>query len=92
MTADGTYGFWLEPDAVYEVTVSSQPSGQDCTVANEWGVVSASVNNIDVTCVDTTQQTSLFLFPSDEVVSANLGGRSGADTICQTHNSPPMRV
>jgi len=54
LTADGSFTFSsaLSNGAAYSVTVSSQPSGQGCTVSNGSGSSSANVNTITVTCVD----------------------------------------
>ena len=44
---------------VYSLTVSQQPTGQTCQVFNGNGViVSSSISNINVICVNTVQQTS----------------------------------
>ncbi len=44
---------------VYSLTVSQQPTGQTCQVFNGNGViVSSSITNINVICVNTAQQTS----------------------------------
>lgn len=80
--SDGSYQFWLDQGATYDVVVSSQPSGQNCTVANEMGTATSTVSDVNVTCESATQ-SELYLFPSEEVHSANLGGRLGADEICQ---------
>ncbi len=57
LNADGPFTFATEQDdgAAYDVTVSSQPTGQDCTVTNGAGILSgADVADVSVTCVDLT--------------------------------------
>jgi hypothetical protein len=56
LSSNGSFTFSNKLDALeaYDVTVSSQPSGQSCTVANGSGKVNlygASVNSVTVTCV-----------------------------------------
>ena len=43
----------IESGKTYEVTVSTQPSSQSCTVTNGSGTASGAVSNIQVQCVDT---------------------------------------
>ncbi|MFC1701360.1 IPTL-CTERM sorting domain-containing protein, partial [Pseudomonadota bacterium] len=53
--ADGPFTFATElsDGSVYAVTVSSQPTGQNCTVSNGSGTIAtADVTNVAVTCVD----------------------------------------
>jgi hypothetical protein len=57
VTSNGSYNF--DPDKVesgdsYSVTVSTQPTGQECTVANGTGTATGNVNNADVNCVVST--------------------------------------
>ena len=57
ISANGAFSFTtaLPTGSPYEVTVSAQPSGQVCTVANGGGTVGTSnVTNVAVTCVSTT--------------------------------------
>jgi Lamin Tail Domain len=57
VAADGGFAFAtpLTDGAAYDVTVSSQPSGQVCTVTNGTGTISgADVENVLVQCVTTT--------------------------------------
>lgn len=46
------FGSPLTSGQSYAVAVSKQPEGQTCTVANATGTASATVNNIQVQCVD----------------------------------------
>lgn len=85
ISADGSFTFDTElaDGASYSITVISSPSWQTCTITNGSGVISSDVSNITVTCEDNIS----YLFPSDNAVAANFGGRSAADTICQTTKS-----
>ena len=74
ISANGTFTFssLLDQSAPYAVTVSSDPSGQACTVADGSGTVSADVTNVAVTC-GTQAGGSV----SDDFTRAN--GSLGAD-------------
>lgn len=54
LSANGPYTFSRDPlpnDFVYFVFVSTQPSGQTCTVVNSDGVIAgANITNVNVTC------------------------------------------
>ena len=54
LNANGSFTFsssLLLDGFVYIVDVSTQPSGQTCTVANGYGVIAgADVTNVDVSC------------------------------------------
>ena len=55
VAADGTFVFVteLEIGVAYAVTVSTQPTGQTCSVTNGTGTIAdAAVIDIDVNCVD----------------------------------------
>jgi hypothetical protein len=57
VTSNGSYDF--DPDKVesgdaYSVTVSIQPTGQECTVSNGTGTATGNVSNVDVECVVST--------------------------------------
>ena len=57
ISADGDFAFAtpLDDGSDYEVTVLNQPEGQECTVANESGLLDgADVSDVEVTCVDLT--------------------------------------
>jgi hypothetical protein len=51
--ADGSFQFAtaLDSQAAYNVTISTQPTGQTCSVANSSGIATAKVTNIAVTCM-----------------------------------------
>ena len=55
VTSDGAFTFAteLEQGNAYSVTVSSQPTGQNCTVSNGSGTIAtANVTDVAVTCAD----------------------------------------
>jgi hypothetical protein len=55
ISADGAFTFAtvLDDGSDYDVTVATQPAGQECTVTNGSGTLDgADVSNVDVTCVD----------------------------------------
>ena len=59
LSSNGAFTFSNKLDALeaYDVTVSSQPSGQSCTVANGSGKINlygASYKGVTVTCVNAT--------------------------------------
>lgn len=57
LTDDGAFAFALPlPDGdSYDVTITSQPTGQTCDVVNARGAVTgAAISNIAVTCVNTS--------------------------------------
>ncbi len=59
-SSDGSFTFAnaLADGAPYSVAVSSQPSGQTCTVSNASGVIATvDVSNVMVTCVDDSVPT-----------------------------------
>ncbi|HEY6484030.1 MAG TPA: hypothetical protein VIY54_10960 [Steroidobacteraceae bacterium] len=49
-----TFATALASGATYDVTVSTQPTGQTCTVANGSGTVSTQVSNVAVSCTTNT--------------------------------------
>jgi DNA-binding beta-propeller fold protein YncE len=64
--ADGsfTFGTALTNGTAYSVTVSTQPSGQTCTVTNGSGTISAAnVTNVQVACVDSVAPSATITFP-----------------------------
>ena len=64
LTADGSFSFStsLGANALYDVTVQSQPAGQTCAVSNASGETSSSnVTNVAVSCVSATD-TVLYSF------------------------------
>ena len=80
--ADGNFTFAtpINSGATHAVTVSTQPSGQTCTVASGSGTATANVTNVAVTCTTTPVQTFTIggtvsgLAASTSVVLQNNGG------------------
>lgn len=58
LTLDANGGFQfgrpITAGGTYDVTVTTQPAGQTCTVGNGTGTANATVNNVTVTCSATT--------------------------------------
>ena len=56
LSSNGSFTFAtaLASGAAYNVTVSSQPTGQTCTVANGSGTVTTDVTNVAVSCTTNT--------------------------------------
>jgi hypothetical protein len=59
LSANGTFNFAtaLAAGSNYAVTVSTQPSGQFCAIANDTGIANADVTDIQVTCAVTNGNT-----------------------------------
>jgi sugar lactone lactonase YvrE len=64
----------LDSGAAYKVTVSSQPSGETCSVTGGSGTVSANVANIDVACTPGTA-------PPSSVATTPIGGTAVTLTL-----------
>src|SRR5690606_31026928 len=47
-----TSGQGLEEGTEWEVIITSEPTGQDCTVNNGSGTLTANVDNVQIICVD----------------------------------------
>ncbi len=74
LNANGNFTFATPKlnGSTYNVTVSVQPAGQNCTVSNGSGTVSgANVINIGVTCVDVVTYT----------IGGNVSGNTGSVTV-----------
>ncbi len=65
----------------YAVTVSAQPAGQTCSVANGTGVANANVTNVAVTC-------SVNTF----TVSVNVTGLTGTGLVLQDNGADNLSV
>ena len=78
LTSDGSFSFatTLADSASYSVTVSSQPSGQTCTVGYSAGAISRSdVTNVTVNCATNSYSVGGTLSGlTGTVVLQNLGG------------------
>ena len=91
-TTNGSFTFStaLSTGAAYAVTVSTQPTGYTCTPSNNTGTINgANVTNVSVTCADTPCTSDCKIFVTSGTHNGNLGGISGADTICMADANYP---
>jgi len=92
-TVSGNHAYTFSTDIAsgsgYSVTVSSQPTGQNCSVSNGTGtVVSANVTNVSIDCGDNDYNvgaTVSGLLSGNSVVLLNNGG----DALTVTVNGGP---
>jgi predicted transcriptional regulator len=85
VTADGPFTFATEiaEGSAYAVTVSSQPTGQTCTVTNGSGTVGmADVTDVTVTCV---------IVPTYSV-GGTVSGLTGTGLILLNNGTDPLSV
>lgn len=86
LTADGSFTFSQTVTSTYNVTIATEPDGQDCVLSNASGTAVTNVTNVTVVC--STTASAHFLFPSDEAVAANFGAsvdaRTQANSVCQS--------
>jgi len=54
ITGNGSFTFATSVKGAYLVTISTQPTGQTCTLANFSGTATANVTNVQVTCTTGT--------------------------------------
>jgi len=80
LTADGAFTFMtrLLNAAAYSVSVHTNPSGHTCFVDSGTGTIAGS----NITSVVVNCNSSIIVFAT-AAVTGNLGGRSGADNLCQ---------
>lgn len=88
LSANGAYEFsgTLDEGATYAVTVLTQPSGANCTVANATGTVGTGgrdITNVNVTCEVTASigGTVSGLLPGTAVTLANSGPAGGTVVV-----------
>ena len=87
IAADGPFTFVTElaDTAPYAVTVSTQPTGQTCSVTNGSGVIAAAdVTNVAVTCVDDVVPTYS--------VGGTVSGLTGAGLALQNNAADTLPV
>lgn len=87
ITSNGPFTFALElaSGASYDVAISSQPTGQTCTLTNATGTSTSNVTNIAITCTTTPSiGGTLSGLTSGSVVLEN----NGADALTLTANGP----
>ncbi len=88
LTTNGVFNFptALEEGTTYEISVLTEPSRQTCLVSNASGTVSGNVTNIGVICTTTFP----IFFETAVFHTGNLGGISGADSICMSDSNKPV--
>jgi|JI8StandDraft_1071087.scaffolds.fasta_scaffold112357_1 hypothetical protein len=94
ITNNGTFVFTsrFSKDKNYSITIQSEPSTQDCSLANETGVFNSdNISNIALTCI-TSSDKRIFLTLS--TFSGNLQGVEangilGADAKCEVDGNKP---
>ena len=94
LSANGSYRFVTElaDDAEYEVTVSTQPDGQTCTVSNgDSAIDAADVSNINIACEDNTPVITMFSVaysdggtPTNTQNGTAVTDRDTLDELCST--------
>jgi len=85
ITADGPFTFTTElaEGSAYAVTVSSQPTGQSCSVSNGSGTIAtADVTDVTVTCVTVPTYS----------VGGNVSGLTGTGLILLNNGTDPLSV
>ena len=83
LTTNSSFAFAtsLADSSTFSITVSTQPTGQVCTVSSGTGTIaSANVTGVGVTCVTTPTDKKIFMTASGH--NGNFGGVAGADTFC----------
>ncbi len=86
----------LPSGTAYSVTVSTQPSGESCTVSNGSGTIaSANITNIDITCAPTPPPppppTTLSWVWRSGASTVNASGVYGTQGVAATSNVPGAR-
>ena len=77
-----TFSTPITSGGTYKVTVSTQPSGQTCTVANSSGTADANVTNVQVTCAATVTYT----------IGGTVSGLSGAGLVLQDNGGDNLAI
>ena len=78
ISANGSFKFTaaVASGAAYKVAVLSQPTGQNCTVANGTGTANGNVTNIQVACSN--------LPPTTYTIGGTVSGLTGTGWSCRT--------
>ena len=77
-----TFSTSIAHGSTYAVTILTQPAGQTCSVTNGSGTIAgANVTNVSVAC------PRVIIMFGTNATNGNLGGRSGADTLCSNKAS-----
>lgn len=77
-----TFSTSITSGGTYKVTVSTQPSGQTCTVANGSGTANANVTNVQVTCAAIVTYT----------IGGTVSGLAGAGLILQDNGGDNLAI
>jgi hypothetical protein len=88
--ANGGFTFHtpLNSGATYNVTVSSQPTGETCTVANGSGTATANVTNVSVTCSASTSTVTIGGTVSGVTAGGLVLENNGGDDLSIGANGP----
>jgi len=78
-----TFATKVNSGAAYAVTVSTQPSGQTCTVGSGSGTATGNVTNVAVTCTSTA---------STVTVGGTVSGLTGTGLVLQDNNGDDLPV
>lgn len=72
VTANGTFqfGIALISGVAYNVTVATQPTGQNCTVVNAKGSANSNVKNVAVTCTAASSRYVYAVNATDNTISS----------------------
>jgi len=83
VSANGAFTFTnaVANGAAYSVTVSTQPTGQSCTVTNGSGTASANVTNVQVTCSNNTY-----------TIGGSVSGLTGTGLVLQDNGGNNLAV
>jgi hypothetical protein len=97
VSANGSFSFStpVGAGAPYAVTVSTQPSGQTCSVANGNGTANGAVNNVAVTCVATGATHAIIGHVTSTASGPVVLQNNGTDTLTVASNTPftfPTRI
>ncbi len=72
-----TTGTGIESGSNWSVEITSEPAGQDCTVNNGSGILSANVTNVQITCEDEPAEPVFY------TITGSISGATG-DVVWQT--------
>jgi hypothetical protein len=88
LTANGPFTFnkSIAAGSPYAVTVTTQPTGQTCTVTNGTGTANANVTNVAVNCVNTTFTIGGTLSGLGTGLNVVLADNGSFDTLTLTAN------
>lgn len=94
VTANGSFTFKtpVADGDTYAITVTAQPGGQNCTVTNNTGTVTATVTNIAVACANVTEYAYVVNNGSNTISQYSVGANGAltplAPATIATGSSP----